>query len=111
MNQSLVAQIGYASSQDGATWAKSSNNPILSPGPPGSWDSAGVQQAAVAVGNGYLLYYDGFTNITTGAIGLARSPPGFTIAEFPSPLVSLVLMLITCAATYTIIYARHRKRK
>ena len=111
MNQSLIAQIGYASSPDGATWTKSADNPILSPGPPGTWDSAGVQQAATTVGNGLMLYYDGFTNTTTGAIGLARSPPGFTIAEFPSPLISLFLVLITCAAICSTLYKRERMRK
>lgn len=110
VNQSQTAQIGYATSPDGATWTKSSDSPILTTGVSGSWDSGGVMQANVAVGNGFLLYYDGFTNTTTGAIGLAKGPQGFTIAEFPTPLFSLFLAMIVCAGMYINIYKHKNVR-
>jgi len=47
LNQNLTApNVGFASSPDGATWTRSSSNPILSPGPPGSWDASGVEQTS-----------------------------------------------------------------
>ena len=96
MNQSLVAQIGYATSLDGGTWTRSSDNPILRPGSPGSWDSAGVQQPSVAVGNGFLLYYDGFSNNSGGRIGLALGPHNFVIPEFSASALDLFLGLVLC---------------
>jgi predicted GH43/DUF377 family glycosyl hydrolase len=85
LNQSLVSQIGYATSQDGATWTKSATNPILGVGSPGTWDSGGVEQPSVVLGaSGYMLYYDGFGKNGAGMIGLAQSPQGFAVPSVQS---------------------------
>jgi predicted GH43/DUF377 family glycosyl hydrolase len=34
------SQIGYATSEDGITWTKNINNPVLEKGPEGSWDES-----------------------------------------------------------------------
>jgi len=100
LDQSLVnPRIGFASSPDGATWIRSSANPILSLGLAGSWDSAGVEQTSVVIGNGYMLYYDGFSKAVGGRIGLAMAPQSFNIPEFPvstAGLLIVVLFAVSC---------------
>jgi predicted GH43/DUF377 family glycosyl hydrolase len=107
---SAVPRIGFATSPDGVTWTRSPSNPILPPGPPGSWDSAGVEQPSVVqVGNDYMMFYDGYSNLQGQRIGLASSPQGFSVAEFPAPAVDMFLGLIACAAIYLVYYRRPLK--
>jgi predicted GH43/DUF377 family glycosyl hydrolase len=111
LSQSLAGpRIGFAKSPDGATWTQSPLNPILSPGPPGTWDSAGVDQPGVSVVIGYMLYYDGFSNTTRTAIGLARAPEGFAIPEFPETASILLLGLLVISATYLAPQPKTRKK-
>ena len=102
LNQSLLTpMIGFASSPDGATWSRSTSNPILVPGPPGSWDAAGVEQSSpIQVGASYWMYYDGGSTGAGGKIGLAFGAHGFAIAEFPAPVVGLLVVLGTCSAIF-----------
>jgi len=93
-------QIGYATSPDGATWTKSSANPILSAGPGGSWDSAGVEQPDAVFANGFMLFYDGLNKATGSGIGVAYAPSNFKIPEFPAIAPILLLGLLVSAATY-----------
>jgi len=107
LNQSLVApSIGFASSPDGATWSRASSNPILTAGPPGSWDAAGVEQSSpVQVGGSYLLYYD-----SGSKIGLALSPHGFAIPEFPTPMIALLIGMTACMAAL-LVHRRLRQKE
>ena len=103
----VVPRIGFATSPDGASWNRSSSNPILIPGAPGSWDSAGVEQPSVVqFGNGYMMYYDGYSNLQGQRIGLALSPQGFSVAEFPAPTFDVFLGLIACAGICLVYYRR-----
>jgi len=79
---------------------------LLDLGAPGTWDSAGVEQPCAVIGNGYLLYYDGFSSVG-GSIGLARAPQGFNIPEFPVLPAGLLLVMTVCAA----ICLLHGKRR
>ena len=107
----LVPRIGYATSPDGADWKRFPNNPILTPGPQGSWDSAGVEQPSVVqIGSSFMLFYDGYSPQQGQRIGVAMSPQGFTIAEFPIPTFELVLGLIASSTIYAIFRNRSRKR-
>ncbi len=72
-----VARIGYATSNDGITWTRSTDNPIVSQGPSTSWDNGDVDnQDAIAFQSTIMLYYSGahFESGTyTGySIGLAQ---------------------------------------
>jgi predicted GH43/DUF377 family glycosyl hydrolase len=109
LGQSLVSpQIGFATSPDGAIWTRSPLNPILSPGPPGSWDSASVEQPSVVqVGQNYMLYYDGYSSIAGGRIGLASAPATIVVPEFPDSALDLLLGLSVLGAVCII---RLRKR-
>ncbi len=52
--------IGHATSPDGSSWTKDSN-PVLSPGPPGSWDDdALIHPCVVLVNDTIHMWYDGF---------------------------------------------------
>jgi predicted GH43/DUF377 family glycosyl hydrolase len=106
----LVPRIGYATSPDGGSWTRSANNPILTPGLPGSWDSRGVEEPSVIkVGNSYMLFYDGYSAQQGQRIGFALSPQGFTVTEFPRPAVQLFLALAACSTLYVIYYRRTRR--
>lgn len=51
-------RIGYATSTDGITWTKSPDNPVLGPGPEGSWDEGSVMVPNVLVESGsYQMWY------------------------------------------------------
>jgi predicted GH43/DUF377 family glycosyl hydrolase len=97
----IVPRIGFASSLDGGTWTRALSNPILVPGASGTWDSAGVEQpCAIQVGANFMLFYDGYSTHQGQRIGLALSPQGFTIPEFPLPTLELLLGIIAFTATY-----------
>ncbi len=113
----VVPRIGFATSLDGGSWTRSAANPILQPDPPGSWDSAGVEQPSVVQGgSGYMLFYDGYSISQGQRIGLALSPQGFAAAEFPSqgsavaefpmPTAEILLGLIACSTLYFTCYRR-----
>jgi predicted GH43/DUF377 family glycosyl hydrolase len=55
-----AVRIGYASSNDGVNWNKSSSNPLLSPGAPGDWDDFGVSEPNVLFdGALYQMWFSG----------------------------------------------------
>ena len=104
----VVPRIGFATSPDGQSWTRSAA-PILAPGPPGSWDSSGVEQPTVVHAEGvYKMFYDGYSNLEGQRIGLALSPIGFTIAEFPTPVFALLVGLAACSTLYLTSYRRRK---
>jgi len=111
LNQTgLLPGIGYTTSLDGGSWTRSPSNPILIAGPPGSWDSQGVEQPSVIqVGTNYMLFYDGFSSVQGPRIGLALNPLGFAIAEFPMPAAQLLVGLLACSAVYMLCYRRTKR--
>jgi predicted GH43/DUF377 family glycosyl hydrolase len=74
--------IGLATSSDGVAWQKYANNPVLTAGPPGSWDRAGVLYANVMFLNAtYMMWYSGRDG-NTSRIGLATSPDGIIWTKY-----------------------------
>jgi hypothetical protein len=74
-------QIGRATSSDGVTWTKSSNNPVLRPGSSGTWDSLEVRFPVVQFdGTTYRMWYRGWDGnlLSAAKIGLATSTDGVT---------------------------------
>ena len=70
-------RIGLASSDDGVRWAKHPGNPVLEPGPPGSWDGASVAYSSVVVQDGgYRMWYQGGDSAGVWRIGYATSQDG-----------------------------------
>lgn len=62
-------EIGYATSQNGIDWTKSSNSPILGAGSLGEWDEDGVVFPSVLLDGGrYKMWY------TSHAVGYALAP-------------------------------------
>jgi len=103
--------IGIATSTDGVKWRPFSDNPIITPGPKGSWDSWAVTSpTAIGVGNDYYIYFDGIgvnaQNMIVGPrIGLAIVSAALVQApEFPFAQV----ILITSPAVLVLIKRRQR---
>jgi len=80
--------IGRAFSSDGISWT-SNNNPVLSPGSPGSWDETAVCAATVIKEeDGYKMYYHGWSDPWgPWHIGLATSPDGNNWTKYPYPVI------------------------
>lgn len=77
-------RIGVATSHDGVNFQKSPANPILEPGPPGSFDQFAVTDPAVIRVRGlYYLYYAGETQDELEQIGLATSHDGIHFTKHP----------------------------
>jgi predicted GH43/DUF377 family glycosyl hydrolase len=71
-----IPQIGLARSDDGLHWRKEPQ-PVLLPGPRGSWDERGVADPYVLkLGGEYYIYYLGQNRARQQQIGLARSTDG-----------------------------------
>lgn len=103
----LEPRIGFATTKDGTSWKKFSSNPVLSPGPPGSWDSGGVENPNIIIGKvGFMLYYDGIGEMASGSIGFAQPPMGFNIPEFPPSTFGL---LVGVAVLVAISLLKHKK--
>lgn len=71
--------IGSATSQDGTTWTRNPNNPILSAGPSGAWDQNGAENPCVIpYKGGFIMFYDGGWQVNNSwplaYIGMAHSP-------------------------------------
>ncbi|MCC7173723.1 MAG: hypothetical protein IT159_00885 [Bryobacterales bacterium] len=68
--------IGLARSTDGRQWVKQ-RQPVLRPGPQGSWDERGVADPyVIRAGGTYYMYYLGQDRARRQRLGLARSPDG-----------------------------------
>jgi len=71
--------IGYATSKDGATWEKYSNNPVFANNKANEWEQAKVTACQVIKrSNDYLMFYIGFKNVDYAQIGMARSKDGIS---------------------------------
>ncbi|MCH9030239.1 MAG: hypothetical protein IH819_11685, partial [Bacteroidetes bacterium] len=84
-----VKYVLYAESNDGISWDKPINEPVLSPGHQGSWDSWAVHPGAILKDGGiYKMYYSGWAE-TYGQwdIGLATSIDGINWEKFPQPIL------------------------
>lgn len=72
----LPPQIGMASSRDGSVWTRLAE-PVLTPGPRGSWDERGVADPYVVKIEGTLyMYYLGQDRSRRQRLGVARSHDG-----------------------------------
>lgn len=59
------------------------NNPVLSPGAPGSWDDLYVINAFVVEENDTIyLFYSAYSQVGTRALGLATSTDGYHFTKF-----------------------------
>jgi hypothetical protein len=84
----IVVQAYHATSADGLTW-KVGPQPIVRPGPPGSWDDLRIETPSVVkVGNTYHMYYSGMNaqgaKETKGSVGHATSADGIHWTKDPA---------------------------
>ncbi len=85
-----LPSIGLARSSDGRTWRKE-QNPVLTPGPRGSWDERGAADPYVLkLGGFFYVYYLGQNRAHQQQIGLARSEDGVHWTKLRSnPVVTM----------------------
>lgn len=83
-------EISYATSTDGLAWVQYSQNPVMSVGGPGSFDSKWVTDPDVILDSGICrMYYTGFDG-TYWRIGIATSSDGLQWIKSPTnPIVGL----------------------
>jgi predicted GH43/DUF377 family glycosyl hydrolase len=81
--------LGYATSSDGINWTKYNANPVLEPGPEGTWDDTVPGSPSVILANSiYHMWYFVFDG-TIALIGYATSPDGTTWTKHASnPVLS-----------------------
>ena len=71
--------IGLATSADGRIWSRASRAPVFTRGPAGAWDRDRVAGCQALVHDGWIvLFYIGYTDMHTAAIGVARSRDGLS---------------------------------
>ena len=85
-------RIGYAISKDGVYWGRPIADPVLQPGPPGSWDQDFVSSPAIIYnGSAYLMWYVGgkrpseyryFTYSGSQGFGFATSTDGINWTKY-----------------------------
>lgn len=76
--------ISEAFSTDRVRWFTSFKNPILRPGPLGTFEERGVRShSVIRDSTGYKMYYAGFRVSTDHSIGLATSSDGITWTKYP----------------------------
>ena len=77
--------IGYATSLDGVSWTKYPS-PVLTHGPPGSFDSTQLGLGSVVQKNEsfFIMWYQGSNHVsfTNGAIGVATSQDGINWVKY-----------------------------
>jgi hypothetical protein len=68
-------EIGYATSEDGSSWTKCADNPVLLKGDEGSWDGSSVWLGRVidSAGINYKMWYCGSNTGGNVSIGYAES--------------------------------------
>jgi predicted GH43/DUF377 family glycosyl hydrolase len=75
-NSGAILSIGYAVSSDGRNWSKYGQNPVITPGPPGSWDSVAIDPDYIEkIGSVFFMWYMGWDG-SRMRIGLAISADG-----------------------------------
>lgn len=78
-------RLGVARSTDGVHWEKLRGNPILEPGPPGSFDERGDGEPAVWQSHGfYWMLFTGRDASEIRRLGLARSTDGVDWTKLPT---------------------------
>jgi len=78
-------RLGLARSADGVRWEKLRANPVLEPGPDGSFDEAGLGEPAVWRSHGfYWMLYTGRDAVEHRRLGLARSSDGVNWTRLPA---------------------------
>lgn len=83
--------IGYATSPDGITWTRSSDNPVIVTGETGTWNETKVRAPAVVVHNDvFYMWLHGLDGDSMGSIGLYTSSDGVEWVEFANnPVIEI----------------------
>jgi sucrose-6-phosphate hydrolase SacC (GH32 family) len=80
------SSIGLATSSDGVTFTRHQGNPVLGPGPPGSWEERWVESPAVLrdeTTGRWIMLYTGLDAAWRASVGLATSADGIHWQKSP----------------------------
>jgi len=89
-NTANVHGIGYATSSDGITWTKYSENPVMLAGTTGAWDEYLWEARVIHDGDTYKMWYQGATAYNANfKTGYATSSDGITWTKYSgNPVLS-----------------------
>jgi hypothetical protein len=81
--ESYYSRMGYATSEDGSSWSKYNNNPVVREGSQGEWDEVAVLHCTVmdSAGVKYKMWYGGTDATGIGSIGYAESMRGTQVED------------------------------
>lgn len=93
IDDKMVLQIGYATSDDGINWKKHKNNPVFTLGESKAWDDGSVSTPSVFYeGDQYVLLYTGIDKpekgVESGSIGCATSDDGINWVRESNPCLT-----------------------
>ena len=114
-NSQGIDNIGLATSSDGISWTRYSQNPVLAIGASGQWDSGSVNEAWIMQQGGqFKMWYTGQTlsastgNILSSAIGYATSSDGIHWTKYSgNPLIPSYVsrpIVLFAGSTYSMYY-------
>ena len=85
-----ISTISYAISNDGISWEKVGDGPVINLGEQGSWDAGAVTTGPIIKENGmYKMYYSGAVEAhKPWQIGLAISSDGINWEKYPNPVIN-----------------------
>jgi len=76
----VVWRTGIAFSDDGLSWTRYANNPVLDVGPPGSWDEYGASPNTIVIDRG--MYYMFYQTRKPSSLGIATSTDGVNWTKY-----------------------------
>jgi predicted GH43/DUF377 family glycosyl hydrolase len=93
------SSIGYATSADGVAWTRHEANPVLGPGPAGTWDEWSLDvPSVVGTAPAYRMWYDGASLADIPGVGYATTSAQVPLLSHRGTAILALLLVATVTA-------------